>query len=90
MRTQRELYSEKRVVYECELEQCPKCGQQLTTAYTSGWKTVQTMSEVITLAQRPKRCTKRQTFSEVQTDLQASARISETQVRAIYHQRYLP
>jgi hypothetical protein len=32
----------------------------------------------------------RQTFSEVHLDLQASVRISETQVRAIYNYRYLP
>lgn len=63
MRTQRELYcaaptrSEKAVVYDFELEKCPQCGQPLTTVYTSGWKTVQTMREVITIAQRPKRCT---------------------------------
>lgn len=56
MRTQRELYTEKRVVYECEWDQCPKCGEALRSAYTSGWKTVQTMSEVITIAQRPKCC----------------------------------
>jgi len=56
MRTQRELYTEKRVVYECEWDECPQCGQPLKTVYTSGWKTVQTMSEVITIAQRPKCC----------------------------------
>lgn len=56
MRTQRELYTEKRVVYECEWDECPQCGQPLTTVYTSGWKTVQTLSEVITIAQRPKCC----------------------------------
>lgn len=56
MRTPRELYSERKIVYECEWDHCPRCGQSLTTVYTSGWKTVQTMSEVITIAQRPKRC----------------------------------
>ena len=56
MRTQRELYTEKTILYDFELEKCPQCGQRLTTAYTSGWKTVQTMSGVITIAQRPKRC----------------------------------
>lgn len=56
MRTQRELYTEKRIVFECEWDQCPKCGEALRSAYSSGWKTVQTMSEVITIAQRPKRC----------------------------------
>jgi len=56
MRTQRELYTEKEVVYECELDQCPQCGQTLRNAYTSGWKTVQTMTEVIVIAQRPRCC----------------------------------
>jgi hypothetical protein len=56
MRTQRELYTEKIVVYECERDECPQCGKPLRTAYTSGWKTVQTMSEVIMIAEQPKRC----------------------------------
>jgi len=56
MRTQRELYTEKRVVFECEQDECPQCGKPLGTAYTSGWKTVQTMSEVIMIAEQPKRC----------------------------------
>lgn len=59
MRTQRELYTEKEVVYESEWEQCPQCGQALRSAYTSGWKTVQTMKEVIAIAQRPKHCLNR-------------------------------
>lgn len=130
MRTQRELYSENRIVYVCELEGCPLCGEWLRTAYTSGWKTVQTMSDVITIAERTKRCTnmgcsgnqrpwrsvqwqqiapiactygydviaqigwqrqmQRQTFHEIHLDLQARLCISEAEVRAIYHQRYLP
>jgi len=129
MRTQRELYSEKKVVYESEWEECPQCGERLTSVYTSGWKTVQTMSEAITIAQRPKCCMnakcaesqkliksvrwqqvapmwctygydviaqigwqrqmQRQTFSEIHLDLQASVRISESQVRAMYTYRYL-
>lgn len=56
MRTQRELYTEKRVVFDCERDECPQCGQPLRIAYTSGWKTVQTMSEVIMIAEQPKRC----------------------------------
>jgi hypothetical protein len=59
MRTQRELYTEKEVVYESEWDQCPQCGQALRSAYTSGWKTVQTMKEVIANAQRPKHCVNR-------------------------------
>ena len=60
MRTQRELYTEKRVVFECEQDECPQCGQPLRAAYTSGWKTVQTMSEVIMIAEQPKRCKNRE------------------------------
>ena len=130
MRTQRELYSENKVVYVCELDRCLICGQVLKTAYTSGWKTVQTMQDVLTIAQRPKCCTnlgcpgnqrllrsvswqqiapigctygydvvaqigwqrqmQRQTFREIHLDLQGRLCISETEVRAIYHQRYLP
>ena len=60
MRTQRELYTEKRVVFECERDECPQCGQPLRAAYTSGWKTVQTMSEVIMIAEQPKRCKNRE------------------------------
>ena len=57
MRTQRELYPEKTAIYDFELAKCPQCGERLRTAYTSGWKTVQTMSGVITIAQQPKQCT---------------------------------
>lgn len=56
MRTQRELYTENRVVFEYERDECLRCGQPLKTEYTSGWKTVQTMREVIMIAQQPKRC----------------------------------
>jgi hypothetical protein len=56
MRTQRELYSGKKIVYEFELDECIRCGQPLRALYTSGWKIVQTMREVVTIAQRPKCC----------------------------------
>ena len=56
MRTPRELYSEKKTVYEFEMDECIQCGQPLRTLYTSGWKTVQTTKEVVTIAQRLKRC----------------------------------
>jgi hypothetical protein len=130
MRTRREFYSENRVVYGCEMDECPICSQALRPVYTSGWKTIQTLHEVITIAQQPKRCTnlgccgnqrlwksvqwqqiapiactygydviaqigwqrqmQRQTFSEIHLDLQSRVCICETEVRAIYHQRYLP
>jgi Transposase, Mutator family len=56
MRTQRELYSGKKIVYAFELDECVQCGQPLRALYTSGWKIVQTMREVVTIAQRPKCC----------------------------------
>jgi hypothetical protein len=56
MRTHQELYPEKRIVYKCEWENCPQCGEPLTTEYTSGWKTIQTMSGSLTIAQRPRCC----------------------------------
>jgi hypothetical protein len=56
MRTQRELYSENKIVYESEWDECPQCRQTMKPVYTSGWKTVQTMNEVVTIAQRPKHC----------------------------------
>ena len=56
MRTPREFYTEKKTVYEFELDECTQCGQPVRTLYTSGWKTVQTMDEVVKIAQRPKRC----------------------------------
>jgi len=56
MRTPRELYSKKPIVYTCELVVCPQCSGPLETAYVSGAKTVQTMAGVLTIARRPKRC----------------------------------
>lgn len=56
MRTRRELYPKKPIVYTCELDTCPRCGERLEVAYVSGSKTVQTMTDVLTIAQRTKRC----------------------------------
>lgn len=65
MRTPRELYPEKKIVYESEWDECPhQCGQPLRTVYTSGWKTVQTMNEVIATAQRPKRCVNEECYGK--------------------------
>ncbi len=38
MRTPRELYSKKPIVYSCELNVCPQCGRPLKVAYVSGLK----------------------------------------------------
>jgi hypothetical protein len=56
MRTRRELYSEKPIVYTCELDTCLQCGEPMEVAYVSGSKTVQTMTDVLTIAQRTKHC----------------------------------
>jgi len=56
MRTQRVLYSGRGIIYPCELERCPSCNGDMQTAYTSKYKTVQTMNEVMRIGQRTKRC----------------------------------
>ena len=130
MRTQRVLYSGTGVIYPCELERCPSCDGGMQTAYTSKYKTVQTMHEVMRIGQRTKRCinpecvvcaeiwgskqwrqiapvgctygydviaqigwqrqTLQQPFALIHSTLQAEVRISEAQVRVLYHERYLP
>jgi hypothetical protein len=102
----------------------------MRVAYTSKYKTVQSMDEVAMIAQRAKRCvnpvckvfsriwgsvkwgqiapvsctygydviaqigwqrqTMQQPFAAIHTDLRQRVRISESQVRALYHYRYLP
>lgn len=56
MRTPRPFYPKTPMVYTCELEVCPHCGGPLRVAYVSGTKTVQTLTDILTIAQRPKRC----------------------------------
>ncbi len=130
MRTQGIFYSGSGTVYDCELDRCPKCNGPLRVAYTSKYKTVQSMEEVAMIAQRTKRCVNsncdlsskiwgsvkwgqtapisctygydviaqigwqrqrmQQTFTAIHTDLRDCLRISESQVRALYHYRYLP
>jgi len=50
------LYTGKGVIYPCELECCPGCNGDLQTAYTSKYKTVQTLHEVMRIGQRTKGC----------------------------------
>ena len=130
MRTQGIFYSGKGTVYVCELDRCPKCQGPMKVAYTSKFKTVQGMKEVMMIAQRTKRCvnpnceasptilgsvewgqvapvsctygydviaqigwqrqTLQQPFATIHADLRQRLRISESQVRALYHYRYLP
>jgi hypothetical protein len=56
MRTRRVLYPGEGKIYSCELGQCPGCEGELQTAYTSKYKTVQTMQAVLRVGQRTKRC----------------------------------
>jgi hypothetical protein len=102
----------------------------MQTAYTSKYKTVQTLHEVLRIGQRTKRCvnpectvcaeiwgsmqwrqiapagctygydviaqigwqrqTLQQPFALIHSTLQPEVRISEAQVRVLYHERYLP
>lgn len=130
MRTQRVFYTESTIVHSCELEECPRCEGALRVAYTSGYKVVQTMNDVETIAQQTKRCVDeacwaagvvygsarwqqiapmwctygydviahigwmrqmgQQPFAMIHTHLSQRLQISESQVRALYHYRYLP
>ena len=131
MRTPSGLYRTTPIVYKCELDHCPQCEQELIEMnYLNGLKTVQTMSQVSTIAYRPKRCSDtncassevswpsatwqqlapkhsiygydviaqigwerqkgRRHFEAIYTNLTGRIQISESQVRHLYHQRYLP
>ena len=57
MRTPSGLYRTTPTVYRCELKQCPQCEQELEEmSYLNGLKMVQMMSQVATIAYRPKVC----------------------------------
>jgi hypothetical protein len=130
MRTSREVYSEKPIVYGFELSACPECQGPLKVAYTSGAKTVQTMAGVWTIAHQPRYCpdpactrldvlcqsaqwqqiaprhctygydviahigwsrqTHYQRFEAIHEGLESRLQISESEVRHLYHERYLP
>lgn len=130
MRTPREYYPKKPIVYTFELSTCPECHAPLNIAYTSGAKTVQTMGGVVTIAHRPRYCPNArcaryrvicqsaqwqqiaprygtygydviaqigwlrqrhyQRFAAIHEALQPRFQISESEVRHLYHERYLP
>ena len=130
MRTPREYYQKKPIVYTFELDTCPDCGGPLNIAYTSGPKTVQTMGGMLSIAHRPRYCPhvgcgrpaakcisarwqhiapryctygydviaqigwqrqmQQQRFAAIHQALQSPLQISETEVRLLYHERYLP
>ncbi len=57
MRTPKELSRTSPTIYHCELDTCPQCHQPLSEAhYVNGRKTVQTMTQVLTIGYRPKVC----------------------------------
>ncbi len=57
MRTVKDLYRTTPTIYQCELDTCPQCQQPLSAAhYVNGRKTVQTMTQGLTIGYRPKVC----------------------------------
>ena len=131
MRTAKDFPILTPTVYTCELETCPQCEAPLEIAnYLTGLKTVQTMTEVIRVAYRPKVCVQatcpvagralpsatwahvapkygtygfdviaqigwmrqkeRAWFEKIQAQLVPRIQISESQVRYVYHRKYLP
>jgi len=56
MRTPRECYPKKPIVYSFEASVCPECQGPLNVAYTSGPKTVQTLGEPLTIMHQPRWC----------------------------------
>ena len=130
MRTPRECYPQKPMVYTFELDVCPDCGGPLNVAYTSGPKIVQIMGGVMTIAHHPRHCpdlrcgrhnvicksarwqqiapryctygydviaqigwwrqTHHDRFGAIHEALRARLQISESEVRQLYHERYLP
>ena len=129
MRTQRTFYPGKSIVYTHELRVCPTCQGSLQVAYTSGPKTVQSMSDVQTIRHQPRFCLnpdcakyrmhcrsaqweqsaprhctfgydviaqigwlrqmQYQRFEDIHASLRAHLQLSESEVRHLYHERYL-
>ncbi len=129
MRTQRVFYPGNPIVYTHELSVCPTCQGPLQVAYTSGPRTVQSMSDVQTIRHQPRFCLNRdctkyrvhcrsaqweqsaprhctfgydviaqigwlrqmqyQQFEDIHASLRAHLQLSESEVRHLYHERYL-
>jgi hypothetical protein len=130
MRTPREYYAHRPIVYTFELDTCPECNGPLNIAYTSKLKVVQTMGGVLTVACRPRYCLEagcerqalickpaqwqqlaprcctygydviaqigwlrqahHERFGPIHQALSPRLQISESEVRHLYHERYLP
>jgi hypothetical protein len=57
MRTPKTLYHTTPTIYACELTICPQCHEPLVDLpYVNGRKTIQTLTEMLTIAYRPKHC----------------------------------
>lgn len=57
MRTPKTLYHTTPTIYPCELTTCPQCHAPLVNLpYVNGRKTIQTMTDIKTIAYRPKHC----------------------------------
>ena len=57
MRTPKTLYHTTPTIYPCELTTCPQCHEPLVDLpYVNGRKTIQTMTDTMTIAYRPKHC----------------------------------
>ena len=57
MRTPKQLYAHKRMIYQSELLTCPHCGDLFVTCNYLAWdKTVQMLDRVVSVASRPSRC----------------------------------
>jgi hypothetical protein len=57
MRTPQKLYPEKRIIYHPEIRTCLRCGSEIKLHNHLAWdKTVQTMTEVLSIASRPGYC----------------------------------
>src|SRR6266853_2832819 len=57
MRTPKRLYAQQRLIYQPEWPTCPHCGEVLVMCNYLAWdKTVQTLDQVLSIANRPGRC----------------------------------
>jgi hypothetical protein len=131
MKTPKELYPEKRIIYHPELSACPHCDSSLKLHNYLAWdKTVQTLNKVLSVASRPGYCSNpvccnhgirllsgqgqqvapwgstygydvlvhigwlrqegRATYAEIQAALWSQVCISQSHVRYLYQQVYLP
>ena len=57
MRTPKRLYAQQRLIYQPEWPTCPHCSEVLVMCNSLAWdKTVQTLDQVLSVANRPGRC----------------------------------